>query len=77
MALWQTIAERNPSLIISCIGNGTCSGCQILAEQAGFTTVALTETHVDHCEIPNAYFGPWLHRIDPLIEEQRIWDSFQ
>ena len=76
-ALWQTIAERNPSLIISCIGNGTYSGCQILAEQAGFTTVALTETHVDHCEIPNAYFGPWLHRIDPLIEEQRIWDSIQ
>jgi hypothetical protein len=76
-ALWQTIAERNPSLILSCIGNGTYSGCQILAEQAGFVTVALTETHVDHCEIPNAYFGPWLHRIGPLIEEQRVWDSFQ
>jgi hypothetical protein len=22
-------------------------------------------THVDHCEIPNAYLGPWLHRIGP------------
>ena len=60
VALWQTIAERNPSLTLSCIGNGTYSGCQILAEQVGFATVALTETHVDHCEIPNAYFGPWL-----------------
>ena len=73
-ALWQTIAERTPSLTLTCIGNGTYSGCQILAEQAGFTTVALTDTHVDHCEIPNAYFGPWLHRIGPLIEEQRVWD---
>jgi hypothetical protein len=73
-ALWQTIAEHNPSLTLTCIGNGTYSGCRILAEQAGFTTVALTETHVDHCEIPNAYFGPWLHRIGPVIEEQRVWD---
>ena len=47
---------------------------QILAEQAGFATVALTETHVDHCEIPNAYFGPWLHRIGPREDEQRVWD---
>ena len=39
LALWQTIAERNPSLTLTCIGNGTYSGCQILAEQAGFTTV--------------------------------------
>jgi hypothetical protein len=67
-ALWQTIAERNPSLTLSCIGNGTYSGCQVLAEQVGFTTVALTETHVDHCEIPNTYFGSWLHRIGPVAE---------
>jgi hypothetical protein len=40
LALWQTIAERNPSLTLTCVGNGTYSGCQILAEQAGFTTVA-------------------------------------
>jgi hypothetical protein len=73
-ALWQTIAERNPSLTLSCIGNGTYSGCQILAEQAGFATVALTETRLDHCEIPNAYFGPWLHRIGPREDEQRVWD---
>jgi len=73
-ALWRTIAERNPSLTLSCIGNGTYSGCQILAEQAGFATVALTETHVDHCEIPNAYFGPWLHRIGPGDDEQRVWE---
>jgi len=39
--------------------------------------VALTETHVDHCEIPNAYFGPWLHRIGPGDDEQRVWDWFQ
>jgi len=73
-ALWQTIAERNPSLTLTCIGNGTYSGCQILEEQAGFTTVAVTETHVDHCEIPNTYFGLWLHRIGPEIEQQRVWD---
>jgi hypothetical protein len=69
----QTIAERNPSLTLSCIGNGTYSGCQILAEPAGFATVAL-ETHVDHCEIPNARFGPWLHSIEPRVDEQRVWD---
>ena len=23
LALWQTIAERNPSLTLTCIGNGT------------------------------------------------------
>ena len=62
VALWQTIAERNPSLTLSCIGNGTYHGCQILAEQTGFTTVTLTETEVIHCDIPNTYFGPWLHR---------------
>ena len=52
MALWRTIAERNPSLTLSCIGNGTYHGCQILAEQTGFTTVTLTETEVIHCDIP-------------------------
>jgi hypothetical protein len=70
-ALWQAIAERNPR---TCIGNGTYSGCQALAEQAGFTTVAVTETHVDHCEIPNIYFGQWLHRIGPVIVEPRVWN---
>jgi hypothetical protein len=61
VALWQTIAERNPSLALTCIGNGTYSGCHILAAQAGFRTpVALTETQVHHCDIPNTYFGPWL-----------------
>jgi hypothetical protein len=61
VALWQRIAERNPSLALTCIGNGTYHGCQILAAQAGFTTpVALTETQVIHCDIPNTYFGPWL-----------------
>ena len=69
VALWQTIAERNPSLTLSCIGNGTYHGCQILAEQAGFTTVALTETEVIHCDIPNTYFGPWLHRTGPARVE--------
>ena len=76
LALWQTIAERNPSLTLTCIGNGTYSGCQILAEQAGFTTVVVTETQVIHCEIPNTYFGPWLHRTGPAAEESRIWDWF-
>jgi hypothetical protein len=65
VALWRTIAERNPSLTLSCIGNGTYHGCQILAEQIGFTTVTLTETEVIHCDIPNTYFGPWLHRTGP------------
>jgi hypothetical protein len=65
VALWQTIAERNPSLTLSCIGNGTYHGCQILAEQTGFTTVILTETEVIHCDIPNTYFGPWLRRTGP------------
>jgi hypothetical protein len=74
LALWQTIAERNPSLTLTCVGNGTYSGCQILAEQAGFTTVVVTETQVIHCEIPNAYFGPWLHRAGLVAEERRIWD---
>jgi len=69
VALWQTIAERNPSLTLSCIGNGTYHGCQILAEQAGFTTVTLTETEVIHCDIPNTYFGPWLHRTGPARVE--------
>ena len=77
MALWQTIAERNPSLALTCVGNGTYSGCQILAEQAGFATVALTETQIIHCEIPNTYFGPWLHRAAPAVEEPRVWDWFQ
>jgi hypothetical protein len=72
LALWQTIAERNPSLTLTCIGNGTYSGCQILAEQAGFTTVVVTETQVIHCEIPNTYFGPWLHRAGPTADEPRI-----
>jgi hypothetical protein len=72
LALWQTIAERNPSLTLTCIGNGTYSGCQILAEQAGFTTVVVTETQVIHCEIPNTYFGPWLHRAGPAADEPRI-----
>ena len=62
VALWRTIAERNPSLTLSCISNGTYHGCQILAEQIGFTTVTLTETEVIHCDIPNTYFGPWLRR---------------
>ena len=69
VVLWQTIAERNPSLTLSCIGNGTYHGCQILAEQAGFTTVTLTETEVIHCDIPNTYFGPWLHRTGPARVE--------
>jgi hypothetical protein len=77
LALWQTIAERNPSLTLTCIGNGTYSGCQILAERTGFTRVVVTETQVIHCEIPKTYFGPWLHRASPTAEESRIWDWFQ
>jgi len=69
VALWQTIAERNPNLTLSSIGNGPYHGCQILAEQAGFTTVTLTETEVIHCDIPNTYFGPWLHRTGPARVE--------
>lgn len=61
VALWQTIAQANPTLALTCIGNGTYTGCQTLAAQAGFKTpVALTQTATAHCDIPNTYFGPWL-----------------
>ena len=32
----------------------------------------VTETQVIHCEIPNTYFGPWLHRAGPTADEPRI-----
>lgn len=58
---WQLIEKVNPALVVTCIGNGTYSGCQTLAADVKFKTpVVVTRTTTAHCDIPGKYLGPWL-----------------
>jgi hypothetical protein len=61
LPLWRQIARANPTLAVTCVGNGTYAGCQQLASGAGFLApVSLKQTSAAHCSIPNDYFGSWL-----------------
>lgn len=61
LAEWKSIVKASPRLKITCVGNGTLSGCRTL--QSSVPSTEVISTAVDHCHIPNEYFGLWLKSI--------------